>query len=235
MKQLIQTTTAALSVTATAFAGTPAQVTAPPPAPAPAPGGWFVGGTFGQFDSDSNLADLIGLPTGVTQGDIDVDDAEFDMYTLHVGRQMGQFIGCDVAAYLEVGYLNGDLDAHASFYNSFNEDYDFGWNDLTQTIDLDIIPVTINFSLERPLFGPVSGYLSAGLGYAFTDAEIDGESDNDGGFYAQASFGLLYNINEQFEVFGGGRWLHLESLDFGDADFELDDSLAWEIGLRYNF
>jgi hypothetical protein len=60
-------------------------------------------------------------------------------------------------------------------------------------------------------------------------------SDSDGGFYAQASAGLIYNINSQFELYAGGRWRHLNSLEFGDIPLELDDSFAWEVGARVNF
>ena len=60
-------------------------------------------------------------------------------------------------------------------------------------------------------------------------------SDRDGGFYAQASAGLIYNINSQFELYAGGRWRHLNSLEFGDIPLELDDSFAWEVRARVNF
>jgi hypothetical protein len=144
-------------------------------------------------------------------------------------------IGCDMAAYLEVGYFDGSMDVNERFFNSFNPLLPFGLNNFAYDIDLDIIPVTMNFKLERPLFGPVSGYLTAGAGYAFTRTSVNGDSDNDGGFYAQGSFGLLYNINESCEVYGGGRWLYLDNLEFGKDGFELDNALAWEVGFRYNF
>jgi len=226
-----------LSVTATAFAGSSKEVIAPAPAPAPASlGGWFVGGTFGQFDTDSNFSDFLLDGTLLPGERLDVDDAEFDMYTLHVGRDLGQVIGCDMAAYLEVGYFDGNMDfsGREQVFDNFSVPT---FANFSGDVDFDIIPVTFNFKLERPLFGPVSGYLTAGAGYAFTKFSSDGDSDRDGGFYAQGSFGLLYNINEQFEVYGGGRWMYLESLDFGVDEFELelDNALAWEVGLRYNF
>ncbi len=236
-------------------------VEAPTPPPAPTLGGWFVGGTFGMMETDSNGSEVLNdndprgngyfrnggdfgpALGGYTEGDIQgvrgpsgtygdhyqVDDFEFDMYTLHVGRDLGmQVLGCDLAAYLEVGFLNGD--ARASFA-SFRGDTSFA----TDSMDINIIPVTLNFKLERPFYGPISGYITGGVGYAFSDVELGSESDSGGGFYAQASIGLIYNINASWEIFGGARWVHLSSLDFGDNDMELDDNVAYEIGARYNF
>lgn len=238
----------ASSVTATAFAGEPAPM-APAPAPAPTLGGWFVGGAFGLFETDSNVAEIANYndPYGRSFGDVfdgdswdsrvpsgnygdhyGIDDFEFEMYSLHIGRDLGtQVLGCDLAAYFEVGYITGD--ATLSRYDS---DSDF---DGSVGLDLDIIPITINLKAERMFFAGIKGYISAGVGYAFTQASYLGEDEKDGGFYAQASIGLGYDINEQWEIFGGARWLYLSDLDFGYGDAELDDTIGYEIGLRYNF
>jgi opacity protein-like surface antigen len=258
MKLLTLITTAG-SVTATAFAGGSKMVVeAPTPPPAPTLGGWFIGGTYGLLETDSNVGDIMNSndPDGdvgsYTEGDLgpalegkrnvdraasgsygdhyDVEDFEFDMYTLHVGRDLGvQVLGCDLAAYLEVGFLNGDANAS---YRRFSSSFSPVIHD---TMDISIIPITLNLKLERPVYGPISCYLTGGVGYAFTDMELGSASDNGGGFYAQASLGLLYNINASWEIFGGARWVHLSDLDFGDNDIELDDNVAYEIGARYNF
>lgn len=216
------------SVTATAYAGT-SEVVAPAPAPAPAPEpslcGWFIGGSYGQLsDVDNNLDSAINIDG------VDVGNLDFDMYTLHVGRDLASENGWDVAAYLEVAYLDGDMSVSRTLFNSFQAP-----QSISADFDIDIIPVTANFKVEHVIYGPVSGYVTGGAGYAWTDISAEGQSENDGGFYAQASAGLLYNINEKFELFGGARWLYLSDLGFGDATFELDDSVAWEIGARYNF
>jgi opacity protein-like surface antigen len=96
---------------------------------------------------------------------------------------------------------------------------------------------------ERNIAGGFGFYVSGGLGYAFTDCSVDissdigGEnySDNDGGFYAQASAGLHYYFTENFALFGGARYLYLESLNLGESDIELDSDLGWEVGMRMNF
>jgi opacity protein-like surface antigen len=220
--KLLTLITAASSVTATAFAGEPAPM-APAPAPSSCWDGWFAGATYGQFDTDHNIQ---------ADDDEEYSDFDFDMFTLHVGRDLDtQFLGCDLAAYVEVGFLLGDLTYNE--YDSFSSVPDF-----SETIDLDIIPFTINLKAERALFAGVKGYMTAGIGYAFTRLSADGDSESfgDGGFFAQASIGLAYDINENWEIFGGARWMYLSDLELGEGEgIELDDAIAWEIGLRYNF
>ncbi len=239
----------ASSITATAFAGTEMMMPAPAPAPEPIPsvGGWFVGGTYGQLDGvgsnfEGQLEDELGSAF-VSRNNIHATDFDFDLYSLHVGRDLGtQFLGIDVAAYLEVAYLTGDANVSGNFLtqnNGFDGDGFIdglgGFGAFSETVDLDILPVTLNIKLERNLVAGLAVYGTAGAGYAFSNIEIDGDGERDGGFYAQASAGLLYNINESFEVYGGGRWLYLESVGIGDTDIELDNDFAWEAGVRYNF
>jgi len=222
------------------------------PAPAPTLGGWFAGVGFGQVSNDSNfdsvanrldpdgggfdvLADGGYRPNdlsrarGTTGNHYDVSDFDFDMYTLHVGRDLGmQFLGCDLAAYLEVGFLDGDADLRFSEFDSQD-------NLLSSTtgINVDIIPITFNLKAERVLFANIKGYISAGLGYAFTRTKLLGETDNDGDFFAQASMGLAYDVNDNWELYGGARYLWLDQLNIGGA--EIDNNVGYEIGARYHF
>jgi len=237
-------------ITATAFAGTSEMVIpAPAPEPSPSLGGWFVGGTYGQLDGlgsnfEGVLEDEIGSDF-IARNNIQVTDFDFDLYSLHIGRDLGtQFLGIDVAAYLEVAYLTGDANVSGNFLtpsqfdnfdsNGFLDGLD-SFGAFSETVDLDILPITLNIKLERNLVAGLGVYGTAGAGYAFSNVELLDESERDGGFYAQASAGLLYNINQSFEVYGGGRWLYLESVGIGDSDIELDNDFAWEAGVRYNF
>lgn len=234
----------ASSITATAFAGSAKETIIPAPEPAPAaPGGWFIGATYGQLNSvgiggsdffDQVVENEIERPLYGNEG-TEVDDFDFDLFSLHVGRDLEtKVLGCDVAAYLEVAYLTGDATLTAYLYNSGGAVASTGVS--STDIDLDIIPITLNVKLERGIFGALSVYGTAGVGYAFSDASVLGESERDGGFYAQASAGLLYNVTQQFEIYGGARWLYLGSVGIADDDdLQLDNDFAWEVGLRYNF
>jgi len=211
--KLLPLITTAVSMTATAFAGGSSKEVISPSAPAPTLGGWFVGGTYGQTEVGHNGVEL--LPGS------SIDDVDFDIYTLHLGRDLGrQVLGFDTAAFLEVGLMDGET----SINNQIG-------------VDVELIPVTANIKLERPIYNQFSVYATAGLGYAFSDISGNGQSATDGGFIAQATAGVLYNINQQLEAFAGVRYMFLDSVNFGGlaSDLELDNEIGWEIGLRYNF
>lgn len=209
-----------------AMAGTEKAVIQPAAAPAPTLGNWFLGGTYGQLNGvDTDDYDRVKGPE--TTGDLDAD-----MVTLQAGRDFDtKFLGCDLAAYLEVGLIDGSAD-----YTSgrFGTGYGEGTGYIPMfaaDVDVEVIPFTANVKLERTLVGGLGGYVTAGVGFAMASVELAGaEIADETGFYAQASAGLLYNITPSFEVFGGARWVHLDSLDVG-----LNDGFAWELGLRYNF
>ena len=258
--------------------------------PLPSAGGWFIGGSFGQFSpdgsssydgSDLTLGDISGISLsdgaewlGVpgefnpedTLGDFfndqnegpgweddnlgealadasiladlrtEVSDVDLNMYSLHFGRSLACPEGFDLSAYLEVAWLTGDMDVEGIATN-LTEGPAFG-NELVlfrETLDIDIVPVTINFKAEHNIYGPIGGYLSGGVGYAWTNVSGFGSDETDGGFYAQLAAGLVWNVTESVDLYGGGRWVYLDSLDFGDTELALDNQLGWEVGARYKF
>lgn len=234
----LTTTLLALGLSASStFAGSVQEV-ATTCDPAPTLGAWFVGGTYGRMDdADNVVADTYGSTIVSPTGFIDVYDLDLESYNLHVGRDLGlKFLGCDLAAYLEVGITDGDARVRGR-----NADTD---PITTLNYDFEIIPVTANLKFERNLFGKLNAYLSAGAGVAFTKITFksndtftsDSDQEDDTEFYMQASAGLLYNITDQWEVYGGARWSNLPDLEFGvGSDEVIDDSIFYEIGVRYNF
>ena len=213
--------TAFASLSASAFAGSPETAPAQGAAQESYLAGWFAAASFGQiYDIGSSVDNVF----NVNQ---DLGDLDMDMYSLQAGRRFDyQQYGLSTALYLEVAYLDGDLDINNLggfvILNPIN-------------VDIDIIPVTLNAMVERKLYAGLGCYLSGGMGYGFTDTEVLNQSDTDGGFYAQLAAGLNYKFNERFEMFGGARWVYLDSLEFGDSSLELDDGFAWEAGFRFNF
>ena len=257
------TAAAALTTTALAGTTQSVMTESPPMQQSYVSSGWFIGGSFGQLNGvDHNGESLLndsfnfdGIIGDLTDGQIldggsfSGGDIDFDMYTLHVGRSWGSgFSGFSTSLYLEVGYLNGDTDIS---YNGplndidpgdlseIDEDVldaldDLGFIGRNPDIDIDIIPVTLNFMAERNLVGGLGVYLGAGAGYGFTDTDAFGDSDTDGGFIAQASAGLVYNFTETFEMFGGARWMYLNDYSILGSGTDADDDLLFEIGLRFN-
>ena len=228
---------------ATAFAGTPVMTPAPAPAPAPCLAEWFVGGTFGQLDNvgtNVSTADAFSLAGGLvpsTPGAVlssaSVSKVDFNAYTLQVGRSLTNTNGWDLAAYLEVGWLDGSMDLNASGTEGLIAV--IPWS-ARERIDIDIIPVTLDFKVEHQIYGPIDGYVTAGAGYAWSKISALGQDTRDGGFYGQASAGLIYNICERFELLGGARWSYLSHVNIGDTPLELNNNkIGWEIGARYKF
>jgi hypothetical protein len=213
--------TAFASLSASAFAGSPETAPAQGAPQESYLAGWFAAASFGQiYDIGSSVDNVF----NVNQ---DLGDLDMDMYSLQAGRRFNyQQYGLSTALYLEVAYLDGDVDLNNLggfvILNPIN-------------VDIDIIPVTLNAMVERNLYAGLGCYLSGGMGYGFTDTEVLNQSDTDGGFYAQLAAGLNYKFNERFEMFGGARWVYLDSLEFGDSSLELDDGFAWEAGFRFNF
>jgi hypothetical protein len=223
------------------FAGTSAkEVVTPAPAPAPDPClfTWFAGGSIGYLT-----------------------EFEEPMYNLHIGTDTCWNIGgWNVALFAEIGYtekddnwsnvipptstqppppvdfdnFNGSLDdlEKALKQNAANGYGDTGY-------DLDIMPITFNVKLERPLTGNLNAYFGGGLGMALVDLSVDtgpaSFSDDDWVFVGQVFAGLNYNFTPNCEMYGGARWIYFDDADFGGATLDLDDDFLLEIGVRYNF
>jgi hypothetical protein len=118
----------------------------------------------------------------------------------------------DQAVFLEVGYRR------LEFLNAEQE----------------IIPVTLNYKLERPLFGALS--LSAGAGAGVTFYEISGGvSAEHEVFWGQVFGGLVYDITQQIELFAGVRGLFLDEVEINGFTTQSGDDLPWEVGGRSNF
>ena len=59
------------------------------------------------------------------------------------------------------------------------------------------------------------------------------ESDDDTAFYGHIFAGLVYNVSDTIEVFGGARFIFMDDVLGGDSP--LDEEVHYELGARYNF
>jgi len=165
-------------------------------------------------------------------------DFEEPMYTLQFGRDLPVNLGgwC-MAAYLELGYTNKDD----------NRVFDLQRVPFNIDEEVSIVPLTLNVKFERPITENLNVYLGAGLGVAFTEFEshsIAGQiKESDTSFAAQAFIGLTYNVNKDFQLFGGARWIYIDNdtstgpvpLLLGGGDLDFDSQAFIEIGARYHF
>ena len=222
MKKTAITLLTGLALAATAQAGEDYSAKAPaPPAPAPAPclWTWFAGGSGGY-----------------------VDDIDNDMWTLHIGKEYKcPGSNCSHAIFLEVGWTSWDEGDSFHDDDSSNErpNYDIDY-------DFDVIPITINYKYECQLTNRLNWYVGGGLGVAISSIDVSisngdekfSDDDSETNFYGHLFAGLVYNVSDSFEIFGGARYLYMDGIDeFEDLDIPgvLDNDFFYELGVRFNF
>lgn len=202
-------------------------------APAPATGlwQWFIGGSVGYLT-----------------------DLEEEMYNLQLGMEYRTpDERASHAIYLEVGFTQDE----AGYCN----DSDLpGGISSEVSIDLDIIPITLNYKYQAAITDRLNWYAGLGVGVAVLDSSYDwswsqalsneyanhGEGsgdDNDVVFYGDVFAGLSYDVSDSFEVFGGVRYILMDNQDWGYDDngvsyaYEggIDGDVLVELGARYRF
>lgn len=240
-----------LALAIPAFGGTSSKaVIAPAPAPNPCLFTWFAGGSVGYLtELEEPMYNLhIGTDTcwsiggwnialfaeiGYTEKSEDWGAGNYDNgYPDYQSASMGyqNFEDGDSVSLGEVEDLLADIADYGRYGST-------GY-------DLEIMPITLNVKFERQLTGNLNAYFGGGLGMARVDLSVDvgslGDfSDDDWVFTAQIFAGLSYNVTQNFEVYGGARWIYLDDADLSDgggtATLDLEDDWLFELGLRYNF
>ena len=175
---------------------------------------------------------------GGSVGVIDGDDWDEDIYTLHIGKER-KCAGdkCSQAIYLEVGFTESD------FVEEETSGSEVSFTTTTST-EVEIIPITLNYKYECDLSDKLNWYAGAGAGIALVDVDIEtsvsgdnggptSESDDDTAFYGHIFAGLVYNVSDTIEVFGGARYIFMDDVLGGES--LLDEEVHYELGARYNF
>ena len=169
---------------------------------------------------------------------LDGDDWDEDIYTLHIGKER-KCAGdkCSQAIYLEVGFTESD------FVEEETSGSEVSFTTTTST-EVEIIPITLNYKYECELSDKLNWYAGAGAGIALVDVDIEtsvsgdnggptSESDDDTAFYGHIFAGLVYNVSDTIEVFGGARYIFMDDVLGGES--LLDEEVHYELGARYNF
>jgi opacity protein-like surface antigen len=192
-----------------AFAGSPSSAPTSMPATQPSLWNWFVGGSAGY---------LI--------------DAEEWMFTGQIGVDTPWNVGgWNVALFGELGYTEVE-DAYSITSVSPARRVE---------VETDVMPLTFNFKLERPLTGNLNAYMGGGLGVSFISVDSTSTfgaanySDDETVFTGQIFAGLVYNVSEAFEIFGGARWIYTDSATIKGRDVDFDEDVMFELGARFNF
>jgi len=160
-------------------------------------------------------------------------DAEEEMYHLQFGVEKA----CSDhshALYLEIGYTEFDyrVGSPVTAANIFGD------------IDVEIIPITLNYKYQRSINQNLSWYAGVGAGIALVDQDVEyfigDDSFDDTVFYAQAFAGLIYDFNPNFEVFLGARYIYMDDPDLSpvpayNSGSDIDGDVLVELGARYTF
>lgn len=219
MKKMIYPTLLSCAFAGTALAG---PVTSPKeiiPPPAPCLWTWFVGGSGGYVDGDWNE----------------------EMYTLHFGAEIQCPGQCSHAFFLEVGYT--EKDETFSYYESTSTQTSTG-TEIEFDLHAEIIPITLNYKYECALGGNWNWYVGAGAGVALVDLDATNSEESisfdDTVFYAHIFAGVIYNINESFELSLGARYIFMDdpvlsNIQLVDNQVTLDGDIYYNVDFRINF
>lgn len=146
-------------------------------------------------------------------------DYMFDSEEVFYNGHLGYDFGNGSSLFLESGWIGNDENAGGFF-----------------PVDVDIVPVTLNFKHEFRLNDRLGLYIGAGAGASNIDISTPLGSDDEWTFTAQAIAGVVYHVTPNFDIYAGGRYLWLDDVEFrpGARIDELDDVGAG-LGLRFNF
>lgn len=220
MKNTTMTLLAGIALAATAHAGDDysskgKEVIPPPPS---CLWTWFAGGSVGTVQSDWDE----------------------EIYTLHVGvERKCPNQSCTHAFFLEVGFTEKD---DSIFIPTSSELTNVQFGQIS--LEAEIIPITLNYKYECALSGNLNWYAGVGAGIALVDLDasngVSSASFDDTTFYAHVFIGLVYNVSESFEIYGGARYVFMDDPDLTgfsvfDERVSLDEEIHYEIGGRFNF
>ena len=142
-------------------------------------------------------------------------DAEEAYYTLHLGAKIAETGSVTHSLFVEGLYT--ETDSFAGIVNT------------------DIIPVTLNYKADFAINDRLSFYAGLGVGGAFVDSSAGPFDDDSVELAAQIFAGLGYDVTENFEIYGGGRWLWVDDSSVGPVSVEIGDDIGAELGLRFKF
>jgi opacity protein-like surface antigen len=140
-------------------------------------------------------------------------DAEEPYYNGHLGYDFGN----GSSLFLEAGWIG-------------EEEFVFPIN-----VDLDIVPITLNYKYEWMFNDRFGLYAGVGAGASNVDVSAGLFNDDDWTLTAQAFAGLVYNVSESFEIYAGARYLWIDDPDLFGANLDKLDDVGAGVGIRFNF
>ena len=228
MKTMSITLLAGLALVATSQAGSP--ITEAAAVSAGPLWEWFVGGSAGYL--------------------VDLDEP---MYTLHLGMERNRPGGTEAhSVFLEVGLTTDDTSYQSGPGTLPGARTEFA------DIDLNIIPVTLNYMFKMPITDRLNYYIGIGAGIAVLDSDYNwswfqpvtppfgqgqgGDNQTDVRFYGHVFTGLSYDFNESFGIHTGVRYIFMDEVrrdidvtGVPDQKMGINGDVLFEIGASFHF
>jgi len=194
----------------------------------------------------------VGLWTWFAGGSVGyLTDLEQPMYSLNLGMEYKRpGASGSHSIYLQVGYAEDD--ASYGYHPGIA-----GAKSADASIDMHIIPITLDYKYEGTLSGHLNYYVGLGLGIAVVDTSCDwswsqalpppygnGNGSNDQTqvrFYGEIFAGLSYSVTDAFQIYAGARYILMDNADRyvhvnGQTyDAGINNNFLLELGLRYHF
>jgi len=157
--------------------------------------------------------------------------ASSPLYKWFAGASVGYFTQADEAYYtLQFGmkFAESGPTEHSIFLEGLYTQIDHTFS------TTDVIPVTLNYKFDYHFTQSLSAYAGVGAGVAFEDIDGTFGSANKTAFAAQAFIGLGYDITPAFQIYGGGRYLWVDSQRAALTKVKVDD-YGVELGAKFRF
>jgi len=176
-------------------------------------------------------------------------DLEQPMYSLNLGMEYKRPGACGShSIYVQVGYAEDD-DSYG-YYPDLP-----GAKSQESSIDMHIIPITLDYKYEGTLSGHLNYYAGLGMGIAVVHTSCDwswsqailngygkaSDDQTDVRFYGEIFAGLSYDVTDACQIYAGARYILMDNVDryahVRDASYDagLNHNVLLELGLRYHF
>ncbi len=150
----------------------------------------------------------------------------------YVGVHAGYFVdGQDLALATQIGgvFARSGTIAHCG-------ELEILWTQASEgPIDLDIVPVMLNYRMRSEVSPKLSLEIGAGLGMSFNQLSAYGDSDDDTSFAIQAMGGLLYRLSDSMGLYTGVRYLRIDEATLMGITADVGDDVSVEVGVRFGF
>jgi opacity protein-like surface antigen len=149
----------------------------------------------------------------MSDGDIDVSIPGLGSGTAELSYDTGFTIGGAVGYMMEKFRLEGELSYQTSDIDSLSGP----GGSMSINGDISALTLLANGYIDFDTGGPLTPYITAGIGYSNVEADIEGESDDDNLFTYQLGIGIGYAMSETMTLDLRYRYLGFEDYEYSES------------------